>query len=394
MSRSQLAPTLRTLARRYRPVALAAIATAAVVAVIPPLPDDEVAGPTIAPFTDAVDVPSIGSPSSPGIGGVDLPPAPSAGSIAPSAGLAPPGATEATPTTFAALPALGTGGIAVGPDGTVVASVATDAGSGLAVFDRAGTLVRTIATPTLGTVRALAFLDPTTVLAASTQPSTVSFVDLSGGVQRQVPIPDVAPCFPMLSELDCDASSADQPPLPSALAIADDGGVFVADAGQGAIWHIEPGAARARQWLVDVAFTAPAGPGGPTGLAVDGAQNLVIVLSRSIGSPDGGTVYVQAVDDGRPGVRNRLALLGPGSNPSAVALGITGRMYLPLPGRQALLVLNNEGGEVTTTVLPKALDAGELGSAAFLGRSVLIAGTKAIVAVPAEELGGRSGAGA
>lgn len=394
MNRAHLSSSVRALARRYRPVAVAAIAAAAVVAVIPPLPDDEVAGPSIAPFTDAPELPSAGSKPGLGVDGVGLPPVTS-GPLPTSGTLGgPPGATDEAPRRFAPLPGRGTGGLAAGADGTVVAAVSIDGGSALAVFDRSGALLRTVATPELGTVRALAFLDPTTVVAASTQPSQVSFVDLSGVVRRQVPIPDVAPCFPMLSEVDCDASSSDQPPLPSALAIAEDLAVFVADAGQGAIWYVPAAAATARQWLVDQAFSAPASPGGPTGLALDGAQNLVIALPRSIASPDGGTVYVQAVDDGRPGVRNRLTLLGPGSHPAGVALGITGRMYLPLPEREALLVLNNEGGEVTTTVLPRALDAGTLGSVAFLGRSVLVAGTGAIVAVPVDELGGRSGGGA
>ena len=389
--------TLRTLVLRYRPVAVASVVAVAVISLIPPLDLPERNASEVAPFVDApvatppdsVAPPRAGGAGTDATGSTVTTSAPPVGTLPPPRRPADDG--SGAPAVFARLPSSGAGGIAVAADGSVVVTLADVDGHGaLALFDPGGTLARTL---TLNGGRGLtdvALRDDATALVLATTPAAVLTVALSSGeVLRSAPVPDVEPCIPLAREESCDASSSDQPALPSAVALAPDGAAFVADAGQSAIWRVAPGGGQVTQWLNDSAFAARQGPGGPTGLAFDGAGNLVIALPRSLGS-DNGSVYLQVVGpDGGPAERRRLALLGDNAHPTGVVLGITGRIFLPLPDQASLQLLNNEGGAVRAIKIAEALGAGMLGGAAFSDRDVLLAARDAVVRVPVGELGGR-----
>jgi sugar lactone lactonase YvrE len=230
----------------------------------------------------------------------------------------------------------------------------------------------------------------------STSPAEVSAVDLrTGDVTVVATIPDVAPCLPVVRTNECDASVIDRAPAPWAAAFNSKGQLFVSDSGQGVLWVVPPAGGRAAAWLVDPAFARVDRPSGPTGLAFDGAGNLVFAVPAT-STADAGAVYLQEVAaDGTPGTRRTLATFAAGDHPAGVAISQAGNGYVTLPETGAVVVMGTDGRELRRIVVAADLRAGAVTGLAFDGASLIAAGRPsstssdtALVKLDAGESGG------
>jgi hypothetical protein len=403
---------LGRLLKRYEVV----IATVAVIVVIArigaetfdPLPAPRRETPAVAPFSAETPAPEsdlVSAPSPSADGGLSLPavsnlavapgalaPAPSAapafadggtfGDVAPFALVAHPGAPAA---------------VIVGPAGD--AFVATDNADGrgetgpprVTQLAPDGTVLASVEVQGTTGITALAFGRTGALYGVSRSPAAVlTFVPASGATATYATIPDVTPCVPVVPGSACDGSLTNGAPVPTAFAVDAAGAMYVADAGQGAVWRVAPGGKDVSQFVVDPTWVHPATPSGPAALAFDGDGNLVIVV-RSLLTEDVGVVYLQEVaGGGTAGTRTELARTEAGGRPSGLALGRSGRLYLTLSGTHQVLALEPDG-TVVGTVAGLATPTG----IAFRGLSVLVTnlspgnpGAASVVRLPIGEAGG------
>ncbi len=295
-------------------------------------------------------------------------------------------------------------GITVGPRGDVWVSTNNGGGRGadgkprIFHFAANGSLTRTI-TPrgADGGITALAIGPDQRLYALSTSPAAVLTVNqTTGATATYALIPDVPPCIADVIAGPCDGSVIDQPPLPSALAFDSIGRLYVADSAQGAIWRVPSASQPATQWVVDRTWTNPSRTSGPTGLAFDGAGNLVVSVA-SLLTEDTGVIYLQQVNpNGSPGQRTELARTGASSQPSGLALGASGRVYVTLAGTGRVLVLSPKGETIGSTPGTGRQGLDTPIGIHFRGRSVLVASQAPadpaagrIVRLPVGELGER-----
>jgi hypothetical protein len=237
---------------------------------------------------------------------------------------------------------------------------------------RDGAILRTYRpTGVEGGITAIVAAASGSVYLLTRAPAGVFVLDpATGATDAYSSIPDVGPCVPPVVITDCDGGVLDQPPTPSAMAFDGRGNLFVADAGQGSIWRIPAGGGDAEQWMTEVGWGSPAGGTGPTGLAFDGAGNLVVVVQATL-TEDVGIVYLVAVgDDGQAGERVELARTEAGARPAGVALGVSGRVYLTLSAIGQVLVLGADGKEVGRTPSEPTIDTPV--GIAFRGTSLFV----------------------
>jgi hypothetical protein len=238
------------------------------------------------------------------------------------------------------------------------------------------------------------------VYVATASPAQILTLNTAdGSIQIYGSIPNVAPCIPVARTTNCDASIIDREPRPSALAFDQRGDLLVADAGQGAIWLIPASGGAARQWLVDPSFGRADRPSGPTGIAIDGAGDVVFAIPATL-TADAGVVYLQSrTADGRPGPRTTLATLEAGAHPSSLVLSAGGTIFTCLPDSSHVLELGTDGKELRRIEIDASLGAGLLAGLAFHNESLLAAGRSvagaptAIVRVPVGETRGVIGTG-
>jgi hypothetical protein len=148
---------------------------------------------------------------------------------------------------------------------------------------------------------------------------------------------------------------------------------------------------------VDQTWVNPTRSSGPTGLAFDGAGNLIISVS-SLLTEDTGVVYLQQIGtDGSAGQRIELARTGTSSHPAGVVLGTSGRVYVSLAGAGNVMVLAPDGHQIASTPEQGASALDTPIGVAFRGRSLLVASQAAghpdagrVTRLPVGELGGRA----
>jgi sugar lactone lactonase YvrE len=174
----------------------------------------------------------------------------------------------------------------------------------------------------------------------------------------------------------------DQPANPSAIVFDGHGRLFVADAGQGAIWAVPAKGGTARQWMVDSAVVQPDTPFGPAGLAIDTAGRLVYAVP-STGMDDAGAVYAQKIaDDGGPGARTTLATLAAGAHPTGVVVSAAGNVYVSLADLGQVAVFGPDGAPLRQIIVDRSLQAGRLLGLTFDGKDLLVAGAPATADAP------------
>jgi sugar lactone lactonase YvrE len=223
----------------------------------------------------------------------------------------------------------------------------------------------------------------------------VRFDPVTGRTSPYAAIPDVHPCLPPVVSDGCDGSVLDAKPVPSGLAFDGAGALYIADAGQGAIWRVPAGGGDAKEFSVTRDWVSPARPSGPTGLAFDGAGNLVVVVRGMLTADTGGVFLIARGADGKAGEVKQLVATPDGARPTGVALGASGRVYVSFAGTGQVVVFGPGGTEAGRS--PRTGQPGlstPLGLA-FLGNDILVAvqapgapddGT--IMRVPAGEPGG------
>jgi hypothetical protein len=291
-----------------------------------------------------------------------VPPAPAVpdASSDPAPAPAPPAPAGAPPTApgevrrFAALPAGPLpGAVAAGADGTVWAGTDAPARSGeasaLLTWDRTGVLRRTDQVPEQPADRTrgltgLAQLPDGSLLAVDAATSRLLRYDVRArSWSATARVPDVPPCL-LLAAAPCQPGVLDAAPLLRGLAVDAAGGVYVADAGQGTIWRLQPG----RQIEAWYSSADVAGPEGLAGLAVDVDGHLLAVVTRLAdlqGTAAGALVRIQREPDGSSGARTVVAGFSAGEDPVDVSLGTSGSAYVALRGAHAVVTLDSAGFE-------------------------------------------------
>ena len=353
-------------------------------------PEQQAAGVT--PFTPAPSTPQApnppvgpppASPSSPTLTAF-VPPAPAPAPAAPGGPTQPSG--PLTPeeqlgdsALFAAVPAPGAptaisvttaGDVWVGTDNG--ADRGSDGPPKVFHLDSAGALQREYQpSGIVGGITALVATGEGPVYLLTRSPTGVMVLHPDTGLtEPYASIPDLRPCVPPVITTDCDGSIADQPPVPAAMAFDDVGNLYIADPGQGAIWRVPPGGGNPEQWLVRTDWANPLRPAGPTGLAFDGAGNLVVVVQGTL-TDDAGIIYlIDITGDGQPTEPVELARTDPGALPAGIALGQSGQMYLSLSTAGQVLVLGVDGREVARTPTQTTIDTPA--GIAFHGTDLLV----------------------
>jgi streptogramin lyase len=157
-------------------------------------------------------------------------------------------------------------------------------------------------------------------------------------------LPDLPPCLlPM--QTACQPGPFDTAPLPRGAVVDSDGTAFVADAGQGIVFRLQPNQAP-EVWSSSAEFV---GDNGLAGLDLNGDGDVVAAVTQ-VADPlaqesAGAVITIERRDDGSAGARTVLTTFAPGEHPVDVAVGASGRLYVAVQGEAALVVLDATGVE-------------------------------------------------
>ncbi len=244
------------------------------------------------------------------------------------------------------------GGLTTGPDGTVHAASDAPGEAGgaaaLVTWDATGRVRGRTTTPDQPTsrVRGLTALATTAsgeVLAADA--ATSRLLRYTPSTRRWAvvaTVPDVGLC--VVPGAPCQPGLRDTAPLLRGLAVATDGTVYVADAGQGTIWRLPEGGATLSTWF---AASDLLGEQALAGLDVDASGAVLLTVTRIPGlTADGsGTLdRIARAPDGAAGARSTVTGFAPGDDVVDVALGSAG-VYVALRGTSAVVTLEVDGTE-------------------------------------------------
>lgn len=214
-----------------------------------------------------------------------------------------------------------------GPDGTLEREI-TVAGQDAA---RPGGLTGALVAPDGG------------VLVLDSAPARVLRLDLDRSEQStHAVLADLPACGPTALANACEAGMDDDP-APRAMALAADGALFVTDSGQGLVWRIR-GAGAPEPWFV---FPAGEAASGPTGIAIDGEGDVLVVTSMAL-QGDAGRGLVQRIDvrpDGTAGARSTLASTDMLSGPVGLAVTADGAIVVAFTASNVLVLLGPDGTE-------------------------------------------------
>lgn len=161
-------------------------------------------------------------------------------------------------------------------------------------------------------------------------------------------IPDVPVCL-LPADAACQPGLLDTAPLLRGVALGPDGSSYVADAGQGVVWRVQPGG-QPEPWYAGADLQ---GEHGVAGLAHDLDGSLLAVVTRLGGvqaTGAGALLRIPVAADGAAGERTVVATFAVGEDPVDVAVGASGRRYVPLHGGNALVVLDEQGVEALRVV--------------------------------------------
>jgi len=181
------------------------------------------------------------------------------------------------------------------------------------------------------------------LLVLDSAPARVLRIDLDRGRQTTyAPLPDLQACAPAAAADGCEPGPDDRP-RPRALTRDPAGNLFVTDSGQRVIWRIPPGG-EAAPWYV---FADDMAGSGPTGVALDGAGDVLVVTSMAVQGSNGAGV-VQRIDvrpDGTAGRRTTVASTDPLSGPVGLSTTPGGGIVVALTAANELLLLGPDGAE-------------------------------------------------
>jgi sugar lactone lactonase YvrE len=190
------------------------------------------------------------------------------------------------------------------------------------------------------------------VIAADAAGGRILRIDPSSGRQSTLAtIIDLPSCVLAPGAPRCETSLQDRRPLVSGVTASRDGTILAADSAQGTVWRIRPGG-EPEIWSQPVQF---ASGDGPTALAIapDGTVICTVGTDLNPSNPTAASVYRIPVDaEGNAGDPVLLAKLASGDDPTSVAAGPDGRVFVALHGSSAIVVLNGDGTEAARVKEP------------------------------------------
>jgi sugar lactone lactonase YvrE len=199
----------------------------------------------------------------------------------------------------------------------------------------------------------------------------------SGAPELFGPVPDVPSCT-VDRAARCELSPSDSAPVPAGATFDTDGNLFVADTGQGIIWRFDRHGT-ASIWDKAPEYLSPTGA-GPAALQFDPSGSLVVAVTQTLVGLTGAVFRVPVQQNGAAGPRVEVYRSAPNDDPTGVAVGQSGRVYVALRGADALLVLGPDGSVVAR--ITSDLLADPVG-VAFRGQSLLITNQSASTVVRA-----------
>ncbi|MCU1462045.1 MAG: hypothetical protein JWO37_2120 [Acidimicrobiales bacterium] len=172
-------------------------------------------------------------------------------------------------------------------------------------------------------------------------------IDPASGRQTTIAtIADLPSCVLAPAARLCEPGLEDHRPLVRGIARAADGTLYVTDSGQATVWRIRPGG-QAETWSQSM---QQASGDGPTAVAIAPDGSVVCTVGTDLNpfNATAASVYrIPVGGNGSAGTPVLVAKLAKGDQPTGVAAGSNGRIYVALHGPSAIVVLNANGSEVT-----------------------------------------------
>jgi sugar lactone lactonase YvrE len=201
----------------------------------------------------------------------------------------------------------------------------------------------------------------------------------SGRQETYATLPNLPPCGPGTApDGACEPGAQDTTPWGNVGVFDAAGNLYATDLHQATIWKIPPGGGVARAWHQSADYQSVFSLNGIQFDRRDGSLVYVLTGAFDPASPARGRIYRLAVNpDGTPGARSVVAETLPGEGPDGLALGESGRIYVPLVTSSHILVLEPDGTEVARTPDPVSNRRQQIpydapASAAFRGTSILV----------------------
>jgi sugar lactone lactonase YvrE len=292
--------------------------------------------------------------------------------------LLPPAHAAPPATVFAAVPAPGHADTSLLlPDGSILvstnrAATGTTGPSKLFRYSAAGKLVRTYVV----TGQDLAHDHGTMSLALDAQgrvyvadyaPPRVLRIDLKSGNQSTyATIPDL----PLGTDNGIPGGPRqDSQPWPDGLAFLKDGRLLVTDFGQGTVFSVANGGGSGQVWLQGPELRSTFGPNQPV-ITPAGDLLLDVTASTMPTTVGRGVLYRIPLDKaGKPGALTQVYATMPGEGPDGFALGVSGKVYLPMLVTNRIAVANPDGTEAAS-IADSAFDSPS--SVTFVGTDILV----------------------
>jgi DNA-binding beta-propeller fold protein YncE len=207
------------------------------------------------------------------------------------------------------------------------------------------------------------------LIAIDAATARVLRLDPASGRQATVAtIVDLPSCVLAPGAPRCEPGLEDHKPFLSGVAVAADGTIYIADSAQATVWRIRNGR-EPEAWSQSV-FQASGD--GPTAIAVapDGSVLCTVGTDLNPSNATAPSLYrIPVRGDGRSGNAVLVAKLFRGDQPTGLAAGPDGQIYVALHGTSSIVVLRADGAEVTRLRAP-AID-GPMGLALASGGNLL-----------------------
>lgn len=290
--------------------------------------------------------------------------------------------------------------IAIGPDRLVYVATNqlgrgdTEAASEVIAFTRQGGLLRryVVRGQDLGHehgIQGLAF-DGSGLLYALDRAADARVVVLnpiSGRQRDYASFPDVPPCGSDPAAGNCSATQTDAAAEPDYAAFAPDGTLYVTDIEQALIYRVRRGGGEAEVWFTDPRLESIFGPNGIQLMA-----DRRTLLFANTGSPFDqarGALYKLPIQpDGAAGELVPFWASQPADGPDGIAIARSGNVYVALAGASQIALISPQGTELARAPADPVENLGlevpvdAPGSAAFLGRRLLVTNHSAILGNP------------
>ena len=184
------------------------------------------------------------------------------------------------------------------------------------------------------------------VIAADAGGARVLRIDPESGRQSTVAtIVDLPSCVLAPGAPLCETGLQDHRPLLSGVAASGDGTILVADSAQGTVWRLRPGR-DPEIWSQPV---QQASGDGPTALAIapDGSVICTVGTDLNPSNPTAASVYrIPVGTDGSAGDPVLLVKLARSDQPTGVAAGPDGRIFVAVHGTSSIIIFKGDGTEI------------------------------------------------